>query len=218
MPVMALIKSKREDMNIINSIIDLGMTNEPCTLLITHDEEQGTTSARLGFMGADVINITWGVKQRKEMKYALGATSHGITQLYLHVHHNLIETDSEYIRDYFAWKRDEILENIKTLGIIYNGDEWWDKLKQSFFRLAISTQKSETLKVVMVLTSDAKEHKAVYTICTDFKLAKQADSGRTQLMGGNTRVISRYGLTDSPDSVDSILAKYTPEHLTAAAV
>jgi len=205
-------------MNIINSIIELGADNQPCKLAINHDQETGVSTVKLSYLESDIVDISWGAKQRKDTKFRLGATAHGLTQLYLHIHHNLIKTDSEFVRDYFAWKREEILENIKALGIIYNGDEWWDKLKQSFFRLAISEQQSETLKVVMVLTSDVKEHKAVYTISTDFKLADKASNGRTQLLGGNTRVVSRYSLAESPESIDSILAKYTPEHVTAAAV
>jgi len=205
-------------MNIVNSIIKLGSGNEPCTITIDHDQETGDANAKLQYMSADIIDITWGIKKRKDTKFRLGATAHGLTQLYLYVHHNLIKTDSPLVRDYFTWKREEILENIKTLGIIYNGDEWWDKLKQSFFRLAIVEQKSETLKAVMVLTSDAKEHKAFYTISADSKLTGRENSGRTQLLGVSTRIVSYYNLTESPESIDSILAKYTPEHVTAKAV
>lgn len=205
-------------MNIFNSVIGLGANNKPCMLSIHHDQNTNQSSIKLHYMGEPLVDIVLDSTKRKDTSLRLGATSHGITQLYLHVHHSLIKTDNQFVRDYFAWKREEILENIKELGIIYNGDEWWDKLKQSFFRLAVSEQKSETLKVVMVLTSDAKEHKAVYTISTDFKLADKADNGRTQLLGGNTRIVSRYSLTESPEPIDSILAKYTPEHVTAKAV
>lgn len=211
MPVMALIKSKRENMNIINSIIEVGPECEPYQLVIDHDEETGSSRGKLRWMGYDIIDVTWDAKRHGEAWHRLGATSHGLTQMYLHIHHSLLDTAGHRARDYFTWKREEILSSVRKLGVIYNGDEWWDKLKQSHYRLPITRVISETSKVVMILTSDNKCHKAVYLISTDIKSADKCIGGDPIVVGSNVRIINHHDLASSPVPIDTIVLKYAPE-------
>jgi hypothetical protein len=212
MPAMALIKSKRENMNIVNTVIDLGPQIDPCAVLLTHDEESGLSRITFTYGNETLVDHEWGIVQKGNRKYKLGATSHGLTQLYLMLHHNLIATESTLTFDYYVWQRPEILKAVKEIGLIYNGDEWWDKLEQSHFRLPVVEEFPGGVKVVMVLTSSKDEHKATYTISTTYPAVK--DRIRLQMQCANYKMVCGFTSKTKPVSIKSVYdqhgALFTP--------
>lgn len=197
-------------MNIINTVCEL--TNISIAISITHDEEVNSTLVGLDINNVPFFSYQWGQVTKGQRKVQLGATSHGLSALYLHLHHNVIDSRNTDIAQCYLTNRDEILAVVRDLGVIFNGTEWIEKLDISHYRLAIEEQFPGETKAVMVLTSKGDEHRAAYTFTAnnlgDLMGTGIKRSETVVLSGHNSRFVHDYASTVVPPQISDVISSH----------